>query len=178
MRANEYQYEALRTAVSPTSPEAAPGERLLNAALGIGGEAGEIANVWTVMKGSAAPHAQYVLLMTELNGWIADHLKKAIFHGHKLDYHGINERIEAWIRAANTLQRLLADPERELLSGDPFPHGLPNISNELGDVQWYIALASTAIGTTIADVMEQNIAKLRRRYPDGFSAQASQERAE
>lgn len=42
------------------------------------------------------------------------------------------------------------------------------LAEELGDVLWYVALASDALGLTISDVMEANVEKLRRRYPDGF----------
>lgn len=108
MDANDYQRLALRT----EAPGRAQAERLLNAALGLAGEAGEC----------------------------ADLLKKARFHGHPLD--------EAALR------------------------------NELGDVLWYVALACDALGLGLGDVMAENIEKLRRRYPEGFSAERSLNRAE
>lgn len=40
--------------------------------------------------------------------------------------------------------------------------------DELGDVQWYVALMATALGVTLEDVMEHNVNKLVKRYPDGF----------
>ena len=83
-----------------------PGE-LLNGALGITGEAGEV----------------------------ADLIKKHIFHGHDLD-------TDALIK-------------------------------EIGDVCWYVALLCTAIGVDMASVMEKNIEKLKTRYPEGFSEEAS-----
>lgn len=49
---------------------------------------------------------------------------------------------------------------------------------ELGDICWYVALACTALGITFEDVLEKNIEKLKARYPEGFSGQASQERVE
>lgn len=47
------------------------------------------------------------------------------------------------------------------------------VLNEIGDVLWYLAAACTALGVSLGAVAEQNIAKLQRRYPDGFSTEAS-----
>ena len=85
---------------------------LLNGALGLTGEAGEV----------------------------ADMIKKHIFHGHDL-------------------------PPEDLVK-------------ELGDVCWYLALICHACGISIEHIMEKNIEKLRKRYPDGFSTEKSINRAE
>ena len=108
MDANEYQRLALRT----EPPGRAQRERLLNAALGLCGEAGEF----------------------------GDTLKKNVFHGHALDEAALHK--------------------------------------ELGDVLWYAALACDALGLQLGDVMAENIEKLRRRYPEGFSSERSMNRAE
>lgn len=39
---------------------------------------------------------------------------------------------------------------------------------ELGDVAWYLAEACYALDVQLEDVLSQNIAKLKKRYPDGF----------
>ena len=88
-----------------------PGE-LLNGALGLPGEAGEVADV----------------------------VKKLLFHGHDFN-----------------IQELV---------------------KELGDVCWYLALISHACGISIEQIMEENVEKLRKRYPDGFSVEKSLHRAE
>ena len=88
-----------------------PGE-LLNGALGLTGEAGEV----------------------------ADMIKKHIFHGHDLH--------------------------------------TEDLVKELGDVCWYLALLCNAIGIQLEDVMIENIEKLKRRYPEGFSSEASINREE
>ena len=49
---------------------------------------------------------------------------------------------------------------------------------ELGDVLWYVARACEALDTDMGTVMEANIAKLWRRYPDGFSTERSINRTE
>jgi NTP pyrophosphatase (non-canonical NTP hydrolase) len=49
---------------------------------------------------------------------------------------------------------------------------------ELGDVLWYVSTIATTANIPLAYIAEHNIAKLQRRYPDGFSEQASKERKE
>ena len=61
-------------------------------------------------------------------------------------------------------------------------HGKPldadEVIKELGDVMWYVAGMATAIGASLDDVAQRNVDKLRKRYPDGFSAEASARRAD
>lgn len=42
------------------------------------------------------------------------------------------------------------------------------IKKELGDIAWYIALMSDALGLSMEDVYKENIMKLEKRYPNGF----------
>jgi NTP pyrophosphatase (non-canonical NTP hydrolase) len=59
-------------------------------------------------------------------------------------------------------------------------HGKPldadEVVKELGDVLWYVAGMATAIGASLDDIAQRNVDKLRKRYPDGFSAEASAKR--
>ncbi len=58
-----------------------------------------------------------------------------------------------------------------------FYHGhSPDIAalvEELGDILWYVTYATEVLGITLDAVAALNIAKLRRRYPDGFSNERS-----
>lgn len=112
MTINEYQKLALRTASMEVSEDIASSFDLLNCALGLCGESGEVADI----------------------------IKKNIFQGHE-----INKQ---------------------------------EIAEELGDVAWYLAVASYAIGIDLESVMKQNIDKLKKRYPNGFSAYDSINRKE
>lgn len=47
---------------------------------------------------------------------------------------------------------------------------LSHLQKELGDVLWYIAMICHACGFDLDEVMEQNIEKLKARYPEGFDA--------
>lgn len=49
---------------------------------------------------------------------------------------------------------------------------------ECGDCLWMIAEILDAIGVPMSVCMEQNIAKLKARYPDGFDSERSLHRAE
>lgn len=101
---NQYQYLAARTAGAGGDGE----RRLIVAALGLAGEAGEFANL----------------------------VKKLTAHGHK--------DIDAAI-----------------------------LGDELGDVLWYLAEAATACGLDLGQIAQNNVEKLRQRYPDGFSEERS-----
>ena len=49
---------------------------------------------------------------------------------------------------------------------------------ELGDLLWFVAEYCTARGWDLDEIMQMNIDKLRKRYPDGFDSELSQHRAE
>ncbi|KLA33876.1 nucleoside triphosphate pyrophosphohydrolase family protein [Bacillus bombysepticus] len=116
---DQYQEAALRT----WNTNQDFGGRVLNAALGLSGEAGEVADI----------------------------VKKAIFHGHGFDpAHCPGEE------EGNTYK----------------------IALELGDILYYISIMSHEMGYTLEDIAQMNIAKLAKRYPDGFSREASQARVD
>jgi NTP pyrophosphatase (non-canonical NTP hydrolase) len=52
------------------------------------------------------------------------------------------------------------------------------LAKELGDVAWYLAVTSYAIGYSLDDVLKTNVEKLYTRYPDGFDPKKSINREE
>ena len=50
------------------------------------------------------------------------------------------------------------------------------LTKEIGDVLWYVAYLLDTLDIPMDDVLEANIAKLRARYPDGFSEERSRTR--
>ena len=52
------------------------------------------------------------------------------------------------------------------------------IIKELGDVAWYMAEIATVLDVELEDVLVQNIEKLKKRYPEGFSTEKSVNRVE
>ena len=53
---------------------------------------------------------------------------------------------------------------------------IESLVKELGDVLWYVSVASFALGYELEDVMKINIEKLIKRYPDGFDKEKSRNR--
>lgn len=52
------------------------------------------------------------------------------------------------------------------------------LAKELGDICWYLAETATALELSLEDIMEANIEKLRKRYPEGFDPERSRSRTE
>lgn len=53
-----------------------------------------------------------------------------------------------------------------------------HLSEEVGDILWYCALAAKALDRDLADIARENIEKLTRRYPNGFEQERSIHREE
>ena len=51
------------------------------------------------------------------------------------------------------------------------------LAKEIGDVCWYIAALCNDLGINLSDVAQANIDKLWKRYPEGFSQDASRNRS-
>jgi NTP pyrophosphatase (non-canonical NTP hydrolase) len=47
------------------------------------------------------------------------------------------------------------------------------VISELGDVLWYITVLAAELNVPLEVLFEHNISKLRKRYPSGFSPEAS-----
>ena len=47
------------------------------------------------------------------------------------------------------------------------------LTKELGDIAWYLAEAATALDLPLEQILQTNIDKLRKRYPDGFEVKRS-----
>lgn len=92
-----------------------------------------------------------VLGLSGESGEVADIVKKAIFHGHGFD------------------------PAHCPGEEDGNTH---KIALELGDILYYISIMSHEMGYTLEDIAQMNIAKLTKRYPNGFSREASQARVD
>ena len=42
-----------------------------------------------------------------------------------------------------------------------------HLKRELGDIMWYVAQACMGLGTSLDEIMEMNVEKLKSRYPGG-----------
>ena len=66
------------------------------------------------------------------------------------------------------------------LQGKPYnEENVFHMKRELGDICWYLAQACMALDTTIDEVIEMNVDKLKARYPGGdFDVHYSENRKE
>lgn len=53
-----------------------------------------------------------------------------------------------------------------------------DLKKEVGDCMWMLAEFCTSNGWKLSEICEMNIDKLRKRYPEGFSAERSINREE
>lgn len=45
-----------------------------------------------------------------------------------------------------------------------------HLAEELGDIAWYLAVTAHAIGYDLDEILQMNVEKLWRRYPEGFDS--------
>ena len=48
-----------------------------------------------------------------------------------------------------------------------------HLAEELGDVAWYLAVSAHALGYDLETILQGNVDKLRKRYPEGFDPERS-----
>ena len=61
--------------------------------------------------------------------------------------------------------------KKQRFQGHPFDR--EGLIKELGDVAWYLAEAAQGLGVPLEEIMRRNLDKLRKRYPQGFTADQS-----
>lgn len=61
--------------------------------------------------------------------------------------------------------------KKNMFQGHPL--NKDDLINELGDIAWYLAEAATALNIDLEFILMSNIDKLKKRFPDGFSAEKS-----
>lgn len=66
--------------------------------------------------------------------------------------------------------------KKEIFHGHPANSA--DVIKECGDILHYLAGIATLYGFNLQDAAEGNIEKLKRRYPDGFSTEASIKRVD
>ena len=70
--------------------------------------------------------------------------------------------------------------KKMVFQGKPWDdHNREHLIIELGDLMWYVAQACMALDVSFEEVIERNVKKLEKRYPDGaFDIYFSENRAE
>lgn len=64
--------------------------------------------------------------------------------------------------------------KKHLVYGRPLDKA--NATEEVGDILWFVALACNTLGVDMGQVAQENINKLKRRYPDAYSDKLAAER--
>ncbi|PGL88598.1 hypothetical protein CN926_00930 [Bacillus thuringiensis] len=99
--------------------------------------------------GSVESRLQNVALgLSGESGEVADAVKKAIHHGHGFTNY------ESPIGKGKSVSKV-------------------DVAKELGDIMYYISVGAHELGYTLQEIAEININKLAKRYPEGFSVEAS-----
>lgn len=86
------------------------------------------------------------------------------------------ELIHAVLGLASELGEIADTVKKHIIYGQVLDE--ENLVEEVGDSDWYAGLLLTAINELRSVAMEKNIAKLKRRYPDGFTELAATARAD
>lgn len=147
---------------------------------------------------------QDLLKLAVLTGRAIELAKKGILHRHGMDYRSLNltllnivDHVQE-VREGNPSSEpwsLLTDPQimevwntfglvgeasevAEKVYQSVTDNLRPDLFKELGDTSWYIAALCTKLDYSMKEVMEANIEKLRKRYPEGYSSEDSKKRVD
>ncbi len=176
MKANKYQELALKTALLDRSLT----DQVLNATLGLAGEAGELCEIISRCNTSDGDSLveRYLLLMAEV-GSLGDEIKKNMFHGHAIDLVRLTDIAKEVCALSSSVKVYVDNRDIEFDSSIHINNESEiEIAEELGDSQWYIALGCWGIRKKLSDIMKMNIAKLVKRFGEKFSFAASINRNE
>jgi NTP pyrophosphatase (non-canonical NTP hydrolase) len=83
--------------------------------------------------------------------------------------------LHAAIGMGTEAAEILDAMHKHIFQGEPLDYA--NLEEEYGDSSWYMRLAATALrkftGGGLYQIIVRNIAKLKKRYPDKFTAEAA-----
>lgn len=109
--------------------------------------------------------------------------RKEVLRTLNADYSAIKARLDSpeALRLLNAVVGLSGESgevldlvKKWLFHGTPLDYS--KLQNELGDCRFYLELALSVLNKTIEEIEMLNSAKLRKRYPNGFSEKAAAER--
>lgn len=103
---------------------------------------------WNTDEGVDFRLSNVALGLSGESGEVSDAIKKAIYHGH-----GFKRG------------------KGEMVSEKAVP--VEDLAKELGDILYYVSVGAHELGYTLQEIAEININKLAKRYPEGFSVEAS-----
>lgn len=84
--------------------------------------------------------------------------------------------VHAAVGVSGEAGELLDAVKKHWIYGKPLD--VANLIEEVGDALFYLQALATEAGFTLDEAMIQNVVKLSKRYPEGYTDQAAQERAD
>lgn len=84
--------------------------------------------------------------------------------------------VHAAVGVSGEAGELLDAVKKHWIYGKPLD--VANLIEEVGDALFYLQALATEAGFTLDDAMRQNVIKLSKRYPQGYTDQAAQDRAD
>lgn len=112
---------------------------------------------------------EYIEQSKRTAGSGADHINQSI----RANTFNIN-MLHACIGISTESGEILDAVKKTIFYGKPFDK--VNLAEELGDVLWYVALALREIDMSFEDVMQMNINKLQKRFPEKFTEENALQR--
>jgi len=137
------------------------------------------------VKSTPVPILQGINALAILLGKSSKDLKAHHFYGKELVCEENLKTPHIVVRNHRTLHALLglADELGELFEANSNVTLNPeneidrtNWIEEIGDLCWYLTLLMDSLGTNLEEVLEANVAKLKKRYPEGFTTRSANNR--
>lgn len=194
MKYSEYQELAMRTA-SPVS-RATDDNLLMQAAMGLCGEIGEFIEACDNIsfgpycdKAKNVEHAckelgdimWYAITGMQALGITGDDLDS----GYLCDIDGDPDTALMIIHyrsltcnMAKNAGALIDMVKKQTFHGEGHKVGKEAAAVAIGNIVWWVKILAHKLGSSLEEVIEKNIEKLRERYPDGFDADLSAHRKE
>ena len=175
MDANEYQAAAARTLImEPDTTFTNEELAIMFSALELGAAVGKVLDY--IKKGICHRHG---FKMYELGNILVDMSDAAVALAHidrsaapKYELSG-NEQMQIWCALG------LGGESGEFMDQITYQDlDKEEMIKEAGDVAWYLAALCSLIGVPMSDVMQANIDKLNKRFPDGWGSEASKARVD
>jgi len=113
---------------------------------------------WSYEEQAAKFDRGYTDLAERLGGGAPDHTRLKLLH--------------ATLGVAGEAGELVDAVKKHVLYNKPLD--VENLKEECGDLLWYMTLLLTTIESDFSEVMQMNIDKLSKRYPEGYTDKHAQ----
>lgn len=184
---NEYQEQALRTARVNDELQ----EKLYRA-VGLCGETGEVARLIasevSLMDDEKKQMLGMALVVYDRLSYLSEHIKKHTNHGHEFNDEYFTDMLYSLLSSVHSLCDTVGINPKPAFNHEyvtknvtyftkgPKQVDRDELTEELGDVQWYANTLPALFGIKSHTILEKNIQKLRKRYQEGFSEEKSRDR--